>query len=50
MFRDMHPELEVPTLSIEVKSGKPQTALKRAAKSVGNQYKVARGQLKKKLK
>lgn len=34
-----HPLLEQPKLVVKVKSGKPQNALKRAAKALANQYK-----------
>ena len=37
-----HPTIETPTLYVEVSEGKPQTALKRAAKSIGNQFKEFR--------
>ena len=36
-----HPELDLPVLYIRVKNGKPQTALKRATKSLANEYKEA---------
>lgn len=42
--------LEHPTLYVKVKSGKPQTALKRASKSLANQVKEARDKLTKDLK
>ncbi len=44
-----HPELDSPTIFVKVNSGKPQTALKRVAKSLSNQYKEAREQLQKEL-
>jgi len=34
-----HPLLEVPTIYVKVSSGKPHTALKRASKSLANDYK-----------
>jgi DNA-directed RNA polymerase subunit L len=37
-----HPLLEVPNIYVKVSSGKPQTALKRASKSLGNDYKKLR--------
>jgi len=46
-FTTGHPDLDVPILYIKVKSGKPQTALKRAAKSVANEFKEAREKLEK---
>jgi DNA-directed RNA polymerase subunit L len=45
-----HPELDKPMLYIRVSKGKPQTALKRAAKSLSGQFKDARSKLKKRLK
>jgi DNA-directed RNA polymerase subunit L len=45
-----HPDLEIPTLYVKVKSGKPQTALKRAAKALSNEFKEAREKLEKDLK
>ncbi len=45
-----HPDLDRPTLFVKVKSGKPQTALKRAAKNLSNQYKDVREKLQKELK
>ncbi len=40
-----HPELDLPTLFVKVKSGKPQTALKRAAKNLSNLFKETREQI-----
>ncbi len=42
-----HPELDIPCLLIKVKTGKPQTALKRAAKSISNDFKEAKEKLEK---
>ncbi len=42
-----HPELDIPVLYVRVKSGKPQTALKRAAKTISNEFKEARDKLEK---
>lgn len=42
-----HPDLDIPVLYIRVKSGKPQTALKRAAKTLSNEFKEARDKLEK---
>jgi DNA-directed RNA polymerase subunit L len=42
-----HPELDIPLLYVKVNSGKPQTALKRAAKSISNEFKEAREKLEK---
>ena len=42
-----HPELDIPVLYVRVKSGKPQTALKRAAKTISNEFKEAREKLEK---
>jgi DNA-directed RNA polymerase subunit L len=44
-----HPELEKPMISVRVKSGKPQAALKRALKSLSNQFKEARELFEKEL-
>ncbi len=49
IYIDTHPELHVPSLTVVVKSGKPQTALKRAAKSLSSQYKEARKQVLKQI-
>lgn len=45
-----HPELDFPTLYVKVEKGKPQTALKRAAKNLSNQFKQAKEKLQKQLK
>ena len=42
-----HPDLDVPVLIVKVKSGKPQTALKRAAKTLANEFKEGREKLEK---
>ncbi len=42
-----HPELDIPTLMVRVTSGKPQNAVKTAAKSISNQYKDLRTKLEK---
>ena len=42
-----HPDLDIPVLMVKVKSGKPQTALKRAAKTLSNEFKEAREKLEK---
>jgi DNA-directed RNA polymerase subunit L len=42
--------LNYPTLFVRVKTGKPQTALKRASKALANEAKEARDRLEKKLK
>ena len=42
-----HPELDLPVLYVKVKSGKPQTALKRAAKTISNEFREAREKLEK---
>ena len=49
-YTDRHPDLEEPTLTVTVTSGKPQTALKRASKAISNQYKEAKDRLVKQLK
>ena len=42
-----HPELDLPVLYVKVKSGKPQTALKRAAKTISSEFREAREKLEK---
>ncbi|MFP4170142.1 MAG: RpoL/Rpb11 RNA polymerase subunit family protein [Methanomassiliicoccales archaeon] len=49
-YKAGHPELDAPIISVRVESGKPQTALKRAAKNLSNQFKEAREGLLKELK
>lgn len=44
-----HPQLDKPTLTIEVKEGKPQAALKKAAKALANQFQEARQLIEKQL-
>lgn len=44
-----NPDLGFPTLYVKVSSGKPQTALKRAAKSLSNTFKEAKDKLAKDL-
>jgi len=46
-FKTGHPELDFPVLFVRVESGKPQTALKRAAKTLSNEFKAARELLEK---
>lgn len=45
-----HPDLEYPTLLVRVRTGKPQTALKRASKTLAGQFREARERLEKELK
>jgi DNA-directed RNA polymerase subunit L len=45
-----HPTLEKPVISVKVKTGKPQAALKRALKALSNQFKEAREQFEKEMK
>ncbi|MBI5001501.1 MAG: DNA-directed RNA polymerase subunit L [Euryarchaeota archaeon] len=45
-----HPDLDKPWIYIEVKSGKPQAALKRSLKALSNQFKEARELFEKELK
>jgi DNA-directed RNA polymerase subunit L len=45
-----HTQLEEPTLFIRVKTGKPQSALKKTAKALTSEYKEARELLQKELK
>ncbi|MBU0623419.1 MAG: DNA-directed RNA polymerase subunit L [Candidatus Thermoplasmatota archaeon] len=44
-----HPQLDKPILTVEVKEGKPQAALKKAAKSLANQFAEARQLVEKQL-
>ncbi|OPX59935.1 MAG: DNA-directed RNA polymerase subunit L [Methanomassiliicoccales archaeon PtaB.Bin134] len=45
-----HSQMEDPTLYIRVKTGKPQSALKKTAKALTNEFKEAREALQKDLK
>ena len=42
MYKPGHPALDNPTLYIQVKSGKPETVLKKAAKNLGTTFKDLR--------
>ena len=42
-----HPQLDNPVFYLEVKSGKPQNAFKKAAKALSNSYKEMLSQFKK---
>lgn len=44
-----HPQLDKAILSVVVKDGKPQAALKKAAKAIANQYVEARQLVEKQL-
>ena len=44
-----HPQLDKPILTVKVKDGKPQAALKKAAKSLANKYLEARQLIEKDL-
>ncbi len=44
-----HPQLDKATLTVEVKEGKPQAALKKAAKSLSNSFAEARQLVEKQL-
>ncbi len=44
-----HPQLDKAMLTVEVKEGKPQAALKKAAKSLANQFLEARQLVEKQL-
>ncbi|HOL07893.1 MAG TPA: RpoL/Rpb11 RNA polymerase subunit family protein [Methanomassiliicoccaceae archaeon] len=48
-YNSGHPELDLPVLYVKVKNGKPQTALKRAAKSLSNLFKEGREKLEKSM-
>ncbi|MEE9116750.1 MAG: DNA-directed RNA polymerase subunit L [Thermoplasmata archaeon] len=45
-----HPQFDKPVIYVKVKKGKPQTALKRAAKKISKEFKEARENLEKQLK
>jgi DNA-directed RNA polymerase subunit L len=44
-----HPQLDKPVLVVKVNDGKPQAALKKAAKAIVNQYTEARQLIEKQL-
>ena len=44
-----HPQLDKPVLTVKVKDGKPQAALKKAAKALSNQFLEARQLIEKQL-
>jgi len=44
-----HPQLDKPVLTVDVKEGKPQAALKKASKSLANQFAEARQLVEKQL-
>jgi DNA-directed RNA polymerase subunit L len=44
-----HPQLDKPVLSVKVKDGKPQAAVKKAVKSLANQFLEARQLVEKQL-
>jgi DNA-directed RNA polymerase subunit L len=44
-----HPKLDNPVLTVKVKDGKPQSALKKAAKALASEFAGASEQLAKKL-
>jgi len=44
-----HPKLDNPTLMVKVKDGKPQSALKKAAKALASEFSGASEQIAKKL-
>jgi len=44
-----HPQLDKPVLMVTVKDGKPQAALKKAAKALANQYLEAKQLIEKQL-
>jgi len=48
-FSTGHPQLDKSILIVEVKEGKPQAALKKAAKSLANQFSEARELVEKQL-
>ena len=48
-FSTSHPQLDKAILTVEVKEGKPQAALKKAAKALANQFLEARQLVEKQL-
>jgi len=44
-----HPDLDNPTLTVKVKDGKPQSALKKAAKALASEFSSASEMISKKL-
>ena len=42
MYKPGHPALDNPTLYLKVKSGKPETVLKKASKNLGKKFKDLR--------
>ena len=48
-FTTGHPQLDKAILTVEVKEGKPQAALKKAAKALANQFLEARQLVEKQL-
>lgn len=44
-----HPKLDNPSLTVKVKDGKPQSALKKAAKALASEFTAASEQIAKKL-
>jgi DNA-directed RNA polymerase subunit L len=48
-FTTSHPQLDQAILTVEVKEGKPQAALKKAAKALANQFLEARQLVEKQL-
>ncbi len=48
-FTTSHPQLNTAVLTVEVKEGKPQAALKKAAKALANQFLEARQLVEKQL-
>jgi DNA-directed RNA polymerase subunit L len=44
-----HPKLDNPTLTVKVKDGKPQSALKRAARALASEFSSTRELIEKKL-
>jgi len=48
-FKVGHPTLDVPLLTVTVKNGKPQAALKKAAKSLASEFSEVRTFIEKKL-
>jgi len=44
-----HPDLDIPVLTVQVKDGKPQAALKKAVKALASEFSGAGEKIEKKL-
>jgi DNA-directed RNA polymerase subunit L len=50
LYYSGHPQLDKPVLTIRVKKGSPQAALKRAAQNLSDEFSTARSLLEKELR